>query len=179
LNTPLADLTADNLGSYAGSVFYTVGGIEDFRYFLPRILEICTTSNFLYPDIEIVLKKLALADWLNWPQEDQSAVVAVLDAKFEELLDDQTLNIHTFDSWICAIGQCVETITPYLDRLLEPGREQVLKAYANENLSAFTKNKLANGFWDRGSHNEQLTLEWLKNEDQVIVFIYTEYGMVI
>jgi hypothetical protein len=179
LNTPLQDLTAANLKSYATSLFHTVGGMEDFRYFLPRIMEIYTTSDFSYPDIEIVLKKLALANWLNWPQQDQAAVIAVIDAKFDELLYDSKLDINILDSWICAIGQCVDNITPYLDKLLTPGREKVLQAYVSGNLSAFTKNKLANPFWDKGSQNEQLTLEWLKNEDQVIVFLHVEYGMII
>jgi hypothetical protein len=178
LSTPLTDLTADNLRSYTSSLFHTVGGIEDFRYFLPRILEIYTTSDFLYPDVEIVLKKLALADWLNWPQADQAAVVAVIDAKFNELINDPDFDEYAFDSWICAIGSCVETITPYLDRFLKAGREEDLMAYVNKNLSAFNKHKLSNSFWEKGSRNEQLALEWFQN-DQITVLVYVAYGMVI
>jgi hypothetical protein len=178
LTTDLGELSIADLRSYASDVFYTVGTIKDFRYFLPRILEITVTSDFMYPDPEIVLKKLALADWLNWPEADKSAALAVIDAKFEELLNATDRDILKLDSWICAIGRCVETITPYLDRLLEAGREEDLMAYVNENLSAFTKRKLSNGFWEKGSRNEQLTLEWFQN-DRITVLVYVTYGMVI
>jgi hypothetical protein len=178
LSTPLADLTADNLRSYTSSLFHTVGGVADFRHFLPRILEICTTSDFIDPDIEIILKKLSFADWLNWPQPDQTAVTAVIDAKFDELISDPNFDIYTFDSWVCAIGSCVDTITPYLDRFLEAGREEDLMAYINKNLSAFTKHKLSNVFWEKGSLNEQLALEWFQN-DRITVLVYVTYGMVI
>ena len=40
LSTPLRELTPDQLSPYASSVLLTAGDEMDFRYFLPRMLEI-------------------------------------------------------------------------------------------------------------------------------------------
>ncbi|MFI5493994.1 hypothetical protein [Actinoplanes sp. NPDC051859] len=37
---PVRELPAATLRRYAANVLLTVGGVDDFRYFLPRILEI-------------------------------------------------------------------------------------------------------------------------------------------
>ncbi len=39
LTTPLHELTEQDLAAYSESVFLTVGGIDDFKYFLPRLFE--------------------------------------------------------------------------------------------------------------------------------------------
>ena len=50
LKTPLRQLTPEQLASYAGSVFLTAGGVADFRYFLPRILDVSLHERYWYPD---------------------------------------------------------------------------------------------------------------------------------
>jgi hypothetical protein len=44
LTKPLREISPSALSSYASSVFLTVGDKQDFRYFLPRILEISVSD---------------------------------------------------------------------------------------------------------------------------------------
>ena len=74
LTTPLRELRADQLSEYAADVFHTVGEVPDFKYFLPRILEVAVNDQFLWPDPEVVTRKLSLAQWRDWPTEEQNAV---------------------------------------------------------------------------------------------------------
>jgi hypothetical protein len=59
LNTPLRALTGDALWRYVTGAFLTVGSERDFRYLLPRILELAVCDPGALPDVEIVLGKTA------------------------------------------------------------------------------------------------------------------------
>src|SRR5262245_41868691 len=64
----LRDLTTDDLAPYASSVFLTVGSVRDYKYFLPRILEISASDSSWYPVKEVVLTGLRRAEWERWPE---------------------------------------------------------------------------------------------------------------
>jgi hypothetical protein len=69
----LRQLSVDVLHPYAFDVLLTVGDIDDFRYFLPRILEVACTVGFNGPDLESLAGRLAEAHWLDWPAAEQVA----------------------------------------------------------------------------------------------------------
>src|SRR5215475_3349421 len=81
LTKPLRELTADELTEYAADAFLTVGELLDFKYFLPRIFELAMHDEFLWPDAEVVMGKLSLAQWLEWPLEEQAVVSQLLKTK--------------------------------------------------------------------------------------------------
>ena len=60
------NLSVDDICGYAADVFLTMGCVEDFQYFLPRILELSVRGRFYWPDPEVVLRKLELAKWSHW-----------------------------------------------------------------------------------------------------------------
>jgi len=161
LTPPLRELTADQLGRYASNAFFTMAEVSDFKYFLPRILELTVRDEFLWPDPEIVTRKLALAGWCDWPAEEQIAVSKVLKAKFETLLTDQNSSGSEVDTWVCALGRCLPDPTPFLDPLLESQHEDKLLAFIAQNGSLFTKDKLDNPFWEDARENEQRVVRWL------------------
>src|SRR5215471_10710000 len=72
---PLRQLTAEDLHSYAFAAMTTMGDVDDFRHFLPRILELLKDDGFLASvDREVVLSKLRYGHWGTWVEEEQSAV---------------------------------------------------------------------------------------------------------
>ncbi len=179
LSKPLRDLSAGELSVYAASAFLTVAGPEDFNYFLPRILELAVKEEFSWPDAEITLGKLARANWLQWPDKERLAVLAVLNRKWEELLkssENDSWHCSRIDEWICALGQCVPDITKYLDKLLEPDCKEKLLGFAVENSSAYSRKKLSNAFWDTAQENQQRTLIWL-HQPQIKALLMEHYGM--
>jgi hypothetical protein len=75
--TPLRDLTADRLNHFAFSAMNTWGDANDYKHFVPRILELAASPDAsAYPglDIDLVCGKLAQASWASWSLPEQSAV---------------------------------------------------------------------------------------------------------
>ncbi|MER5419522.1 hypothetical protein [Streptosporangium roseum] len=77
---PLRALSASVLEPYAWSALSTWGDIEDFKYYLPRLLELLISEEldgFLHAD-SLTIKVGAY--WHGWPQDEKDAVVAVANA---------------------------------------------------------------------------------------------------
>jgi hypothetical protein len=83
LTTPLRELTGQQLWRYVSGAFLTVGGEDDFRYFLPRILDIAVSDPGNSNEPEIVIGKLSLAEWRAWSATEQGVLEEFLDAWFE------------------------------------------------------------------------------------------------
>ncbi|MEO3924369.1 hypothetical protein ABGB07_10985 [Micromonosporaceae bacterium B7E4] len=111
---PLREMTADDLGYYAGVVLSTVGGLDDYRYFLPRMLEIGCTEGFLWPNLEPLLGRLRQADWTSWPVRERCAVRDLLAALWAQTLADDPEAVNGVDAVLCAVGNVEDDLTPYL-----------------------------------------------------------------
>ncbi|GGJ38590.1 hypothetical protein [Deinococcus roseus] len=78
---PLRFLEAEDLSRYAFKAMTTWGSEEDFRHFLPRLLELHVQKGNLLP-----LYKLSYAHWTSWSEEEQESVRAVLLLWWKQLL---------------------------------------------------------------------------------------------
>src|SRR3954447_673098 len=74
LDGPLAGLPPGTLARYAAKALTTWGTVDDLRPVLPRLLDCAATDAAEFPDVEIVLGKLALAGWRRWEDAEVSAV---------------------------------------------------------------------------------------------------------
>ena len=176
LKHKLRELEADEIGNYAADVFLTVGSLDDFKYFLPRILELSVNERFSWPDPEVVFGKLKLADWENWPEDERTAILELINKKFSGLLEDSESDGSDVDKWVCALGRCVSDITSYLNQLLGEASKDRLLSFVEWNISALTENKLDNAFWEDAPVNAQRLLEWL-NQDRIKALLAEQYGM--
>src|SRR5262245_48486489 len=163
LNHKLAELTAAELTRYAADVFLTMGDVKDFKHFLPRILEISVHDDSWWPGPEVVLNKLRLAEWHEWPENEKTAVLNLLNEKFAALVKDPDAEGFDVDTWLCALGRCVDDISPYLNLLEKEASEEKLLGFIEENNAALSGGKLANSFWD-SPMNERRVIEWLRSE---------------
>jgi len=82
-SAPLANLSGNALSGYATSAMTTVGGVKEYRHYLPRILQ----HAFLTPsepgfDPLIILSKLEYANWRRWPVSERSAIENVYRASW-------------------------------------------------------------------------------------------------
>jgi hypothetical protein len=148
LATPLQALTGDQLWRYVSGAFLTVGAEQDFRYLLPRIFELSASDPGDLPHPEIVLGKLALANWRTWPDARQRAVEAFVDAWFESALGRDLELAETEDGWmlegaesvLCGAARAGFPLRAWLLRLQERDAAPVLadlKARFPNDLSAF------------------------------------------
>lgn len=174
LSTPLREISEDQISAYAADVFLTVGESRDFLFFWPRIIELSVTGRFLWPDPEVVLGKLRLAAWRDWSISLHVPVQALIDVKFDLVMDQG--DVEEVDSWLCGIGRCQDDVQPYLDRLVDALSREALLGFVLGNISVYDKGKLANAFWDDAPGTAQQVIIWM-NSDERRALLSEEYGM--
>jgi hypothetical protein len=174
LTTPLRELTSEQLSGYTSSVFLTAGGDPDFRYFLPRILEICLRED-PYPDREVVLGKLTLANWKSWPANLAQPIVRLFEAGFDDTLTLSQDRGSEIDSWICGLSMAGLDVMPYLGKLTLPSSKDALVEYFEWNADGLAKGKLTNAFWTDEKANSQPVLAWF-NSAKVQATVWPHYG---
>ena len=163
----LSELTCDNLRRYAFKAMTTWGTVEDFKHFLPRILELVGTSDDFPVDVEIAIGKLAYGDWRAWPVKERLAIENFLETWWKDTLSrpltDSTLSLA--DNVLCSVAQVVEQIAPYLshwDLRSEVESSLHLAAFVDWNFNSLYKHDCIHGaFWEeKGTMRE--AVEWLK-----------------
>jgi hypothetical protein len=132
LTTPLRQLTGQALWRYVSGAFLTIGDAQDFRYLLPRILEVSVTDPGNSNDPEIVLRKLQLAGWRSWSPNEQRAIEAFVDAWFERALASDVAEADNgwigteAESVLCGAARAGMPLERWLIRLNEPDAAPVL-----------------------------------------------------
>ncbi|WP_311273332.1 MULTISPECIES: hypothetical protein [unclassified Rhizobium] len=87
---PIRLLDVEDVQEYASAALTTVGTGEDYKHFLPRLLDLATESGAVEP--EMIALKLKKAEWRAWPKNEQQSleevfVHACVDA-FKQHTDD-------------------------------------------------------------------------------------------
>ena len=72
---PLRELTEDDLAYYQGSAMYTIGGLEHYKHFLPRICELTSLDRVCCMiNLDEIHMKLAYANWTKWDVQEVQAI---------------------------------------------------------------------------------------------------------
>jgi hypothetical protein len=172
LQKPLRSLTSEDLSSYAQSAFLTVGSEEDFKYFLPRILEILVVEDGWWPSPEVVGRAIANSNWEHFSTAQQNALSSYFLEVLIKLIEEK--NGWSIDTWVCGIARAVPDLKPYL-ALIEKS-PQALVAFYRENSESVNNGTLSNSFWDNTSPNEKLLLTWFQS-DRIKDLINVAYGL--
>jgi len=112
--TRLREIPAETLRLYTVYVLSTAGSLADFRYFLPRMLDIAIADWFDgYPDLDVVLGKFVLGDWRGWPAHERQAVAAFLHAWWSTTLARFPADPGP-EAVLRSIGDIEDDLGPYL-----------------------------------------------------------------
>lgn len=156
LRKPLRTLTAPELEHYAFKALTTWGTLDDYKYFIPRILEL-TDEGSLLCDTEVTLGKFHYGDFRDWPPDEQQAVRDYIFADWGETV--QSSDTYRADAVLCGAALLFDDVTPLLDYAdgVAPGFKHVYTTgHTNQ-----TKRKLLNSFWDEGTPNYRRVLSWI------------------
>lgn len=157
---PVGTIEAAVLARYAAKALNTWGGVAEFRYFLPRLLECAAADAFRHPDPEIVFGKLAAAGWRGWPAEERDAIAGFLGAWWHE-----TLRRHParppIDTVLCSLAATGLDLAPFLDDWSRLDGDAAINHLYDFVLTGLSGNRLTNAFWDRHGPAYQQTLTWL------------------
>lgn len=144
LSKELRSITPQELTSYASSAFLTVGDVEDYLYFLPRILEVMAMDAAWWPNPAVTGRAIRTAYPGSWTHAQRAAMNQYLDAMIGSAIE--CVDYHTLDMWICAIARMGFDVMPYLKQI-EKCPAAVL-AYFEDNAETLPRNKLSNPFWE-------------------------------
>lgn len=85
----LRELTDENLSLFAGKVILTWGDENDYRFYLPRILELTAELKTPY-DIWTLYSRLEDANWKTWNADEQTAINKFTIELWNNLLNDNS-----------------------------------------------------------------------------------------
>jgi len=113
---PLHELTAEDLSRYAFKALTTWGTKNDFKHFLPRLLELVTEKDGIANEIDlaVLFGKLEYAHWNTWPARERAAVRRYLTVLWLFVLS-VPMEAVKIDEYLCAIGQAEDDMSSYLD----------------------------------------------------------------
>ncbi len=89
-------MESEDISHYSFKAMTTWGDVEDFKHFLPRLLELSATTGLAY-GYEVVLGKLEYAKWNEWEETEKDAIRAFLLAWWtESLTNNETWGLLEF-----------------------------------------------------------------------------------
>lgn len=163
MKTPLRQLTSHDLRHYAYSVLLTSGSFADFRFFLPRLLDLCLRQDAGAVDPQLLLDRARMAEWQTWPAELQAALLGLFDAAFEAALEQSEDPGGAVDTWICALALAGLDVLPYLRRLETQERLPVLIGYHWCNAEPLSRGKLGNSYWSGRKALSAPVVQWFQS----------------
>ncbi len=117
---PLRNLPGEAIGPYSGWAITTVGEVDDYKHFLPRILQLATEGgSWLGTQPPVIADKLILANWWNWPDREQRTVATVFVLSWLHACRLHPDSADAFD-WLCSLALLGLDIKPYLDAWISP-----------------------------------------------------------
>lgn len=174
-SAPLEELSDDAIGPYAASAILTVGGVAEYKHYLPRIIEQgVLLSAHLGPEPEIIAGRLSYADWKLWPKEEQAAIRAAFHAAWSWAVDQDFASWVRASDWLCAIALLGEPIGPVLEEWSSrPSRRAVIQAawlgVEVEHLTSDPAHSM--GWWTKVAKSDQLlVVDWATNSDRAASF---------
>lgn len=107
----LTELAEEDLARYTAKAMTTWGSTADFKHYLPRILELLATTDFIV-DTFVVLGKLSYGRWRTWPVSEQAVIEKFLYSWWENLVRTKSgIDKETFIE--------IYKLTKNVDQLLE------------------------------------------------------------
>jgi hypothetical protein len=127
---PLRQLATDQLSKYAHKAMTTWGDRDDFAHFLPRLLELLARETAPWVDEEILLGKLAYADWRTWPAGEVAAVERYLAALWRAQLSTYPAHLDP-GAMLRAYSQLFDDLGTFLDAWDADDRAPALRHLAD------------------------------------------------
>jgi hypothetical protein len=178
---PLRQLTPHDFRRYAFKALTTWGDADDFRHFLPRLLELIAFDDFKsLVNAEIVTDKLRYAQWQQWDKHEVRAVRDYFIALWKYYLGETPVGVEEpynypdapIGDWLCIIAQAEDDLLPFLTIWHEINSlSSVLHLVQWINRNYFLNGSvtnLGNAFWNGRSMQHAQITEWLLRRETVV-----------
>lgn len=173
-STKLREITAEQLAGYASSVTLTAGSEGDFRYLLPRILDVSMHDEDWWPDHEVICSNLARANWFSWPGQLKDSIIGLFSVALEVAISGD--DGWKADELICGFALAGLEVGRFLRRLEAEDAAKTLVKFYERNSQSLMKGKLGNAFWRDHKAEARPVIEWFVSP-HVVSIINGYYGL--
>jgi len=111
---PLRDLTWAELEYYGFKAVTSFGTIDDFRHFLPRILELFMMEAPCRYNEETASGKLQHARWTSWPSDEVKAVNGFFESWWKWRLETNFHERDNLEHLVSILGTVFDDLSPFL-----------------------------------------------------------------
>ena len=95
---PLKELEADDIGFYCGKAMTTWGDEENYKHFIPRIIEIYKKDKANgWIDLDTIYNKLEYANWETWSIKEQEEINRFVEIDWSELVNKTENEVWLID----------------------------------------------------------------------------------
>lgn len=167
---PLPRLSADVIGPYAGWAIASVGSGADYRYFLPRILELAVCGP-VWPGAEpsAIAQKLNAAGWSDWPDGERTAVTDLFCAAFRYTVRRHPEFTDEAPWWLCGLAHLHVSLAALLDewRRAETFAPHLQLAHlVNEVQIDMARGRMLQAWWETAPQEVAIAFaHWLASAD--------------
>jgi hypothetical protein len=160
---PLMELTQDDLSHFAGSSMTTWGDSNDYKHFLPRILDLTAEIKTPY-EIWIVFDKLNYGEWNNWPQIEQDVIYDFMISLWESIINGESeISEWDFRDYFSTIAHFYPNFSDLLNIWSESESKESIKHLSeilvHEQTALFDRKKIS-GFYDQKENTEEF-INWI------------------
>jgi len=99
----LKELEAEDIGLYCGKAMTTWGNEDDYKHFLPRIIEIYKNDKWNgWIDLDTIHSKLMYGNWKDWEIEEQKQINKFVEIDWQEFVNksESTIGIMDLESYL-------------------------------------------------------------------------------
>ncbi|WP_299272132.1 hypothetical protein [uncultured Psychroserpens sp.] len=134
LSKPIKSLDKDDIYHFMTSAMTTFGDVEDYKHFLPRILELVIFSADVREDF-LTFEKLDYAKWEGWEAKEIKAIKSVLECALIQALNENSEHIDGFIS-LNLLYNDFETLSKIL---LESDSEKLISNIVDKALTGYSQ----------------------------------------
>ena len=114
---PLRQLSPEQVQGYASYAMTTVGTVNDYRHFLPRLLELAVRDgSALGTEPQAIAGKLVYGEWTNWGSAARDAVIWLFGAALDIAIEQPRVYGRDAEDWLCGLARLGIAPDPWLSR---------------------------------------------------------------
>lgn len=159
--TPLRELQREDLESYSWDAIWTVGDEKDYHHFIPRLLELMVREDAF--QAEVVAKKLLLAKWQIWQEQERLAIESFFDAYWDAAIIIDSPWPIAADA-LCVLGNALDDLSPYLNRWIHSRESKALNQllqFAKDESGNASQGFIQGAFWGERPQQMKQVASWL------------------
>lgn len=116
-SAPLRELSPEHLQDFASSALTTIGTEDDYRHFLPRLLELAVRDASAFgAEPQVIAHKLVYGEWTSWAPAERGAITDLFGAAMDAAIEWPLFHRHDAEDWLCGLARLGIAPDPWLAR---------------------------------------------------------------